>query len=125
MQARRRDVQTDVLLPAVLHQAGDRHQQEISMRNLHEWRGWLLPKEVQELGWVNPKDTDENSTNCLLNSFAIEVHMQQYGFHPYAFEIAGLVREGYITREDGLKKLSTPSDPKIIEYVKQKLGLSD
>ena len=20
------------------------------MRNLHEWRGWLLPKEVQELG---------------------------------------------------------------------------
>jgi tRNA(Ile)-lysidine synthase TilS/MesJ len=82
-------------------------------------------KEVQELGWVKPKDTDENSTNCLLNSFAIEVHLQQYGFHPYAFEIAGLVREGYMTREEGLKKLSAPSEPKIIEYVKQRLGLKN
>ena len=82
-------------------------------------------KEVQELGWVNPKDTDANSTNCLLNSFAIDIHLQQFGFHPYAFEIAGLVREGYMTRENGLKKLATPCDPKIIQYVKQKLGLKN
>ena len=82
-------------------------------------------KKVQELGWVNPKDTDENSTNCLLNSFAIEAHLQQHRFHPYAFEIAGLVREGYMTREEGLKKLVTPSDPMVVEYVWQKLGLKN
>ena len=80
---------------------------------------------VRELGWVDPKDTDANSTNCLLNGFANQVHMEQHGFHPYAFEIAGLVREGYMTREEGLKKLSTPSDPKVIQYVKQKLGIRD
>ena len=80
---------------------------------------------VRQLGWVDPKDTDANSTNCLLNGFANQVHLDQYGFHPYAFEIAGLVREGYMTREEGLKKLSTPPDPKVIDYVKNKLGLRD
>jgi tRNA(Ile)-lysidine synthase TilS/MesJ len=79
---------------------------------------------IRRIGWVDPKDTDSNSTNCLLNSFANEVHLKQMGFHPYAFEIAGLVREGYMTREEGLKKLATPSDPKMVEYVKKKLGLS-
>lgn len=78
---------------------------------------------VRKMGWVDPKDTDANSTNCLLNSFANEVHLKQLGFHPYAFEIAGLVREGYMPREEGLKKLATPSDPKMVEYVKSKLGI--
>ena len=27
------------------------------------------------------------------------------GYHPYAFEIAGLVRDGHMTREEGLAKL--------------------
>lgn len=80
---------------------------------------------IMELGWVNPTDTDANSTNCLLNGFANEVHIKKYKFHPYAFEIAALVREGYMTREEGIKKLSTPPDPRVIDYVKRKLGLSD
>jgi len=78
--------------------------------------------EIKEIGWVNPKDTDSNSTNCLLNGFANQVHIKQHGFHPYAFEIAGLIREGYMTREEGLKKLSTPPDPEVIDYVRKKLG---
>lgn len=78
---------------------------------------------IKEIGWVNPKDTDSNSTNCLLNGFANQVHMKQHGFHPYAFEIAGLIREGYMTREEGLQKLSTPPDPQVIDYVKKKLGI--
>ncbi|UCF57597.1 MAG: hypothetical protein JSW15_03780 [Deltaproteobacteria bacterium] len=80
---------------------------------------------IQELGWVNPTDTDANSSNCLLNGFANEVHIKQYRFHPYAFEIAGLVREGYMTREEGLKKLSIPPDPKVIDYVRRKLGVDN
>ena len=80
-------------------------------------------KEIKQLGWVNPKDTDANSTNCLLNSFANQVHIEQHGFHPYAFEIAGLVREGCMTREEGLQRLSAEPDPKVIEYVMKKLGI--
>ena len=80
---------------------------------------------IKEIGWINPKDTDANSTNCLLNGFANEIHLKQYGFHPYAFEIAGLVRGGYMSREEGLKKLSIPPDPKILNHVKKKLGIKD
>jgi len=78
---------------------------------------------ISEIGWRDPKDTDANSTNCLLNGFANQVHLEQHGFHPYAFEIAGLVRGGYMTREEGLKKLSTSPDPKVIDYVQKKLGI--
>ena len=78
---------------------------------------------IEQIGWVNPKDTDANSTNCLLNGFANETHIGEYGFHPYTLEIAGLVREGHMTRDEGLRKLATPSDPKIIQRVKEKLGL--
>jgi tRNA(Ile)-lysidine synthase TilS/MesJ len=80
---------------------------------------------IKDLNWVYPKDTDSNSTNCLLNGFANQVHIEQHGFHPYSFEIATLVREGYMTRKDGLKKLSIPPDPKVVEYVKKKLGIEE
>ena len=101
----------------------------IFLYNIHplaflDYNEEMILEKIKELGWEDPKDTDSNSTNCLLNGFANQVHQEKYGFHPYAFEIAGLVREGYMKREEGLKKLSTPSDAKIIDEVKAKLGLS-
>jgi tRNA(Ile)-lysidine synthase TilS/MesJ len=78
---------------------------------------------IEELGWEPPKDTDPNSTNCLMNGFANQLHQDQFGFHPYAFEIAGLVRTGVLSREEGLKRLNEPADARIIEEVKQKLGI--
>ena len=78
---------------------------------------------IKELGWEPPKDTDPNSTNCLMNAFANQVHQDQFGFHPYAFEIAGLVRMGVLSREEGLKRLNEPGNKQIIEEVKQKLGI--
>lgn len=81
-----------------------------------------IVEEIKELGWVSPEDTDSNSTNCLLNSFAIQVHMNEWGFHPYAMEIAYHVRCGYMTREQGLKKLMKEPDEKTISFVKDKLG---
>lgn len=83
-----------------------------------------IVRNVRELGWEDPKDTDPNSTNCLLNSFANEVHIRQFGFHPYAFEIAGLVRAGHMTREEGIEKLSRPADEKVVAEVKERLGLT-
>jgi len=79
--------------------------------------------EIRVLGWVPPEDTDANSSNCLLNALAIKAHQERFGFHPYAFEIAGLVREGHMTREAGLKRLSTPSDSKTLHSVAEKLGV--
>jgi tRNA(Ile)-lysidine synthase TilS/MesJ len=78
---------------------------------------------IQELGWQTPQDTDPNSTNCLLNAFANQVHLQRHRYHPYAMEQAELVREGILKREEALNRLAEKPDPKIIEKVKLKLGL--
>ena len=78
---------------------------------------------IRELGWQPPQDTDSNSSNCLLNSFANQTHIDAYGFHPYAFEIAGLVRGGVMSREEGLEKIEAPQNEEVIRRVKQKLGI--
>lgn len=80
--------------------------------------------EIADLGWEAPGDTDPNSSNCLLNSFANWVHIDRYGFHPYAYEIAGLVREGWLDRERGLEKLAVPAKDEIVELVGRKLGIN-
>ena len=86
--------------------------------------GAILEK-ITSFGWRKPDDTDPNSTNCLLNAFANKVHRERFGFHPYAFEIAGLVRMGVMSREEGLQKLSQPEDPELIKSVKERLGLDE
>ncbi len=80
---------------------------------------------IRELGWVKPQDTDANSTNCLLNAYANQVHFDRYGFNPYAFEIAGLVREGCLSREEGLAKLAAASDPVTLSAVRERLHAPD
>ena len=80
-------------------------------------------KRIKELGWNPPKDTDPNSTNCLMNAFANQIHQDQFGFHPYAFEMAGLVRMGVLSRQEALKRLSEPGDKEIIEGVKARLEI--
>jgi tRNA(Ile)-lysidine synthase TilS/MesJ len=80
-------------------------------------------RSIQPIGWLPPEDTDANSTNCLLNAFANQVHQEKYGFHPYAFEMAGLVRMGILSREEGLHRLAQPGDPGLIGKVKEKLNI--
>lgn len=62
-------------------------------------------EDIKKIGWELPEDTDGNSSNCLLNSYANQCHMTRFGYHPYALEISNMVREGYISREEGAKKL--------------------
>jgi predicted PP-loop superfamily ATPase len=81
--------------------------------------------EIRSLGWEDPKDTDSNSTNCLLNALGIKIHLERHGFHPYAQEIAGLVREGLMSREAGLRKLSLPLDEGVIRRVEENLGRTE
>ena len=82
-------------------------------------------KNIERFGWEKPKDVDANSTNCLLNSFGNCVHKERLGFHPYAFEMANLVREGYIDRTTALKRIYQQENPHTVELVKKKLGLME
>ncbi len=78
---------------------------------------------IQRLGWQETPDTDPNSSNCLLNAFANQVHLQRWGFHPYAWEMAGIVRAGGISREQALAKIHEPPSGQLVESVRAKLGL--
>ena len=79
---------------------------------------------VSEFGWKPPEDTDPNSTNCLLNCYGNMVHKQQFGFHPYAFELAGLVRQGMLDRDEAIARLSEPEDSEMLGKVKCRLGIT-
>ena len=79
-------------------------------------------EQIKELGWISPKDVDPNSTNCLLNAYANKIHIQKHGFHPYAFEIAGIIRSGSMERNEGIKKIyGDTSDDGMLALIKAKI----
>jgi tRNA(Ile)-lysidine synthase TilS/MesJ len=83
----------------------------------------MIYETIYKYGWKAPLDTDANSSNCLLNSFANVVHKKQFSFNPYSFELANLVREGYLDRELALEKINKIEDPKTVAFVQKKLGI--
>ncbi len=80
-------------------------------------------KQIASIGWHKPLDTDPNSTNCLLNAFAIRVHKKRLGFHPYSFELAKLVREGHMDRNEALKRLDAEENSEIVQRVRARLEI--
>jgi len=91
---------------------------------LLEYNENKIIEEIKTLGWRLPSDTDTNSTNCLLNAFANQVHIERYKFHPYVWEIANMVREGIVSRDEGVSKIYSPQDETMVSVAKEKLGLS-
>lgn len=83
----------------------------------------ILEKLV-EIGWNPPDINDSNSTNCTLNSFACYNHLEKYGIHPYAFDIAGIVRSGDMSREAGRKKLDQELSQPLIREAAKKLHIN-
>ena len=81
-------------------------------------------KEIGQIGWEEPDDTDSNSTNCLLNAYANDVHIKRFGFHPYVWEIANMVRSGVMGREEGYKKIYGEQSGDLLEVAYKKLGIS-
>ena len=77
-----------------------------------------------KIGWEQPGINDSNSTNCTLNSFACYNHLEKYGFHPYAFDTAGLVRSGEMSREEGIMKLNQELSQPLIEEAAKKLNFN-
>ncbi len=81
----------------------------------------IIKDEIKKYGWIEPEDTDSNSTNCLLNAFANEVHLQRYGFHPYAWEISNMIRQGVMSREEGYQKIYQEQPKKLVKFAEEKL----
>lgn len=78
---------------------------------------------IERLGWEHPQDTDANSSNCLLNALANQVHKQRFNFHPYDYELAQLVRAGHLSREEALARITSEENAAIVSQVAQQLGV--
>ena len=74
-----------------------------------------------QVGWQKPDDTDPNSTNCLLNAYANQVHRDRYNFQPYVWEIANMVRAGVLARQEGIAKIYPPENEKQVNFAKNEL----
>lgn len=80
--------------------------------------------EIETLGWKKSTDTGLNSTNCRLNDVGVYFHYQKWGFHPYVMEIAEQVRNGLMSREEGLRRVSKIPIAKDISDRAKQIGLS-
>jgi hypothetical protein len=99
----------------------DRFPHNISPLAFLEYDEDKIMEEISSFGWERPDDTDPNSTNCLLNALGIRAHIGRHDFHPYAFELAGLVRNGYMKREEAIARLEEEPSPAIINTVCRKI----
>jgi len=88
-----------------------------------EYNEEAIKKDLEKMAWQAPTDTDTNSTNCLLNAFANQCHIDRHHFHPYVWEIANMVRQGIMGREEGIKKIYSGQNTAMIKYAKEKLGI--
>jgi len=91
--------------------------------SLFDYHEETITKELVAMGWEAPSDTDTNSTNCLLNAFANQCHLDRYGFHPYVCEIAGMVRQGVVRRDRGIDKIYAEQDQDLVKYAKKRLEI--
>ncbi len=123
-----REIAGDAVRPyfldeGLLKEAGRRPFYSLSPLAFLDYDEKKIRQRITQLGWEEPAGLDANSTNCLLNSFANLVHENSYGYHPYVFELAGLVRAGYLQRSKALERLRRPADQKTVRWVERKLGL--
>jgi tRNA(Ile)-lysidine synthase TilS/MesJ len=107
------------------HQLNDRHQMPCNVSPLAflDYVEEESLEQIRALGWERPHDTDPNSTNCLLNTFANVFHLSEMGYHPYAMELSGLVRQGHVSREEAIERLELAPMQEVISAVEAKLGI--
>ena len=112
------------LLPDTYYQAyKDRFPYNVHPLAFVDYDEEHIMAELEKLGWRAPTDTDTNSTNCLMNALANQRHIERHGFHPYVFEIANMVRQGVMGREEGIAKIYSDQNQEMVKYAKDKLGL--
>ncbi|MDY7039054.1 MAG: hypothetical protein SV375_23240, partial [Thermodesulfobacteriota bacterium] len=90
---------------------------------LFDYHEESILKTLVAMGWEAPSDTDTNSTNCLLNAFANQCHLDRYAFHPYVYEIANMVRQGVLNRDQGMEKIYAEQDKNLVKYAKKRLEI--
>ncbi len=112
------------LLPPTYYDSyADRFPTNIHPLAFFDYDEEKIKTELEGIGWKAPANTDTNSTNCLLNAYANQVHLDRLRFHPYVWEIANMVRQGVMSREEGIEKIYSPQNEEMVAYARERLGL--
>lgn len=82
-----------------------------------------IKTELVAAGWRAPEDTDSNSSNCLLNAYANHCHLKRHGFHPYVWEIANMVRQGVVERDEGIEKIYSQQNAEAVKRAEKQLSV--
>jgi hypothetical protein len=102
---------------------------ETEVMIIHPFLAWgdynkqKFKAECIKIGWTEPDLKDPNSSNCLLNAFAIENHFKKYHIHSYAYDLSALVRQGNLTKEEAMKTLTSKFSDPTIKEVQRRLNL--
>jgi len=116
---------TSYLIPQVYYDSyKDRFPTNIHPLAFFDYDEERIKVGLESIGWKAPTNTDTNSTNCLLNAFANQVHIERLKFHPYVWEIANMVRQGVMSREEGIEKIYSSQNAEQVEYARKKLDLT-
>jgi tRNA(Ile)-lysidine synthase TilS/MesJ len=86
--------------------------------NKHQFRAEILRQ-----GWTEPDINDPNSSNCLLNAYAIKNHFDKYHIHSYAYDMSALVRMGNIKKEEATKTLNAGFHEASLKEVDRRLNM--
>ncbi len=118
----------DAVLPYFLTEE-QFEQKELFPWNIHplaflHYDEQVITERIRHFGWERPSDTDPNSSNCTLNAFANQIHRSRYGFHPYVWEIANMVRTGVMSRKEGIEKIEPPENTEMVTYSRKELGMN-
>lgn len=115
---------TSYLLPLTYFDSyADRFPTNVHPLAFFDYDEEKIKTELEGIGWKAPTNTDTNSTNCLLNAYANQVHLERLRFHPYVWEIANMVRQGVMSRDEGIEKIYSPQNDEQVEYARKKLEL--
>lgn len=95
----------------------------VSPLAFYEYDEGKILREISLLGWKRPTGLDANSSNCMLNSYANLLHKRQFGFHPYVWELANMVRTGRLDREAALEAVTSEEDAETLAAVESRLGI--
>ncbi|MBP7127736.1 hypothetical protein KBD49_15355 [Myxococcota bacterium] len=78
----------------------------------------------RELGWRPPAESyPEGSTNCEMNYVSVWNSMRCYGYTHYHVEMAKMVRQGWMTREEAIRRLRIRFDEAALRRVGDRLGV--
>jgi N-acetyl sugar amidotransferase len=106
---------------------GDYAMDFIQLPDYIEWNVREIPRILSEkLGWRHPPDVNESHFDCILFPIKEYIKFKKYGLTQETVKNSRLIREGLMTREEAMERMSLEqtTEPEILDGFLRELGVS-